>query len=71
LTPAVLATFRAFFTARRHEPFYFYDPWDANFAYDPTGVSSTGRYVVRFACPWQQVNDIARIDINLAIIEIE
>jgi hypothetical protein len=70
LAPTVLATFWAFFKERRNEPFYFYDPWDANFAYDPTGASATGRYVVRFASPWQQVNGIARIDIDLAIIEI-
>jgi hypothetical protein len=72
LTPDVLAAFLAFYEARKgsSEPFYFYDPWDALFAYDPTGASATGRYTVRFDCEWNQIVGIGRIDVGIALIEL-
>ncbi|MBN1567936.1 MAG: hypothetical protein JXA73_08810 [Acidobacteria bacterium] len=72
LTASILASFRTFYLARKSwlEPFYFYDPWDANFAYDPTGASSTGRYTVRFAGSWDQMVGMRRADCEIALIEI-
>ncbi len=74
LTPSVLATFRAFFDARRGptEPFFFYDPWDADpkFSYDPTGTSLPGRYIVRFEGAWEQSVGIGRADVDLTLIEL-
>src|ERR1035437_3313592 len=58
LTPAWLVALRNFFDARSGsaEPFYFYDPYDTSpkFSYDPTGVATVGRYIVRFNGDWQQ-----------------
>jgi hypothetical protein len=72
LTPTVLASFRNFYLARKSwlEPFYFYDPWDASFAYDPTGASSTGRYTVRFESSWSQMVGMGRADCEIALIEL-
>lgn len=74
LTPAILATFRSFYDARKgpHESFYFYDPWDTNpkFSYDPTGQATTGRYTVRFDCVWEQLVGMGRIDVQLSLIQL-
>ena len=74
LTPALLATFRDFYDARKglHEPFYFYDPWDTNpkFSYDPTGQATTGRYTVRFDGPWDQMAGLGRADVQVNLIQL-
>lgn len=53
MTPTLLVELRDFFDARKGgtEPFYFYDPFDGT--HDPTGVSGTGRFTVRFDGDWQ------------------
>lgn len=52
LQPTPLQALRAFFEARGGptEPLYFYDPSETNpkFSWDPTGVTTTRRYTVRF-----------------------
>ena len=69
ITPTTLATLRTFYGARKgpHQAFYFYYPFSEH---DPTGVSATGRYLVRFDSAWQQESYIARIGTNLQLIEI-
>jgi hypothetical protein len=72
LAPTLLATFRDHFDARggSHEPFYFYDPYDSIFTYDPTGVQVLGRYTVRYAGTWEQMAGMGRADVEIDLIEI-
>jgi phage-related protein len=74
LTPTQLQALRNFYDARNgtHEPFYFYDPYDANprFSYDPTGAAATGRYTVRFNTEWNQQVSPGRSDVDVELIEI-
>jgi hypothetical protein len=65
---------RDFYNARNgpQEAFYFYDPFETvpKFSYDPTGVATAGRYTVRFDSPWQQSGGPARLDVQLAVVQI-
>ena len=74
LTPALLVALRNFFDARNGstEPFYFYDPYDTNpkFSYDPTGVATIGRYIVRFNGDWQQSSEPGRSDVQIELLEL-
>jgi hypothetical protein len=74
LTPSVLATFRAFYDARKglHQPFYFYDHTETSpkFSYDSTGVATIGRYTVRFAGTWEQMVGMGRADVDIALVEL-
>jgi len=74
LPPAELAALRDFYEARKgpEEPFYFYDPWDANpkFSYDPTGQATQGRYTVRFEGGWEQSAGIGLIEVSLELVEL-
>lgn len=74
LTAAQLAELRTFYQARKGstEPFYFYDPWEANpkFAYDPTGASPVGRCTVRFNGEWNQSVGPARSEVSIEVIEL-
>jgi hypothetical protein len=74
LTPTLLQALRNFYDARNgtHEPFYFYDPYDASprFSYDPTGVATTGRYTVRFNTDWTQSVGPGRSDVDIELIEL-
>ena len=70
-TPTLLLAMRTFWLARRHEPFYFYDPWETSpiFSHDPTGTATTGRYVVRFEGEWAQTSLLPRSDVPLRMVE--
>ena len=74
LTPAALGTLRDFFDARQGpgEPFYFYDPYETNprFSYDPTGQAVAGRYTVRFDGDWNQSIGLARVEVNITLVEL-
>ncbi len=74
LIPADLDTLRDFYDARAggHQPFYFYDVWETSpkFSYDPTGVQTSGRYIVRFDNGWSQVAGIGRLDVPLSLVEV-
>ena len=74
LTPSALQTLRDFFDARNGstEPFYFYDPYETNprFSYDPTGQAVAGRYTVRFDGDWNQSSGLARVDVNITLVEL-
>lgn len=73
LAPTALATLRAFYVARNgpQQPFYFYDPNDSGFSYDPTGAATVGRYTVRFDGPWAQVIGLGRADVSdIALVEL-
>ncbi len=67
-----LEALRDFYDARKgsHQPFYFYDPYESNFTYDPTGVTLTGRYTVRFEGGWDQSSEIARSETGIALVQI-
>lgn len=69
LTATDLATLRTFYFNRKgpHQPFYFYDPWSYH---DPTGTETTGRYIVRFNSPWNQLKGLTRLSTDLELIEI-
>ena len=74
LSPSALMELRNFFDARNGatEPFYFYDPYDTNpaFSYDPTGVATAGRYIVRFNGDWQQSSGLGRSDVQIELLEL-
>jgi phage-related protein len=74
LTQAQLQALCDFYEARKgpEEPFYFYDPWDANpkFSYDPTGQQTQGRYTVRFEGGWEQSATIGLIEVSLELVEL-
>lgn len=74
LTPSQLQALRNLYDARNgmHEPFYFYDPYDANpkFSYDPTGATTTGRCTVRFNTDWSQSVGPGRSDVEIERIEV-
>lgn len=59
------------------DPFFFYDLQNNNFVWDPTGVLTTGRYLVRFApdtLSKEQVvgsRSVARFRISYEVIEVE
>jgi hypothetical protein len=71
LTAAILLAFANFYDARKgpEEAFWFYDPWDAVFTYDPTGTQTLGRYTVRFDGTWEQMCGAPMADINITLIE--
>lgn len=74
LAPAELQALRDFYDARKasQEPFYFYDPWETvpKFSHDPTGTATQGRYTVRFEGAWQQSAGLARIDVEIELVEL-
>lgn len=74
LTPSQLATLRDFYNARNgpQEAFYLYDSFETvpKFFYDPTGVATVGRYTVRFDGSWQQSGGPARVDVQLALVQL-
>ena len=73
-TNAVRQAFRAFWVARDGplSPFYMYDPWLAVpiFSHDPTGVSSDGRYIVRFEGPWSDALELGLSGAALELVEV-
>ena len=74
LSASELGTLRAFYEARKggHEPFYFYDPYETSplFSHDPTGGALPGRYTVRFEGGWGQAAWPARLDCEIALVEL-
>lgn len=76
LKAADLATLKAFYEAHQGVQFYFYSPSEAapgtpvGSNYDPTGVSTTGRYTARFSSPaWTETVDMGRSNVQLEIVE--
>ena len=76
LTPTVLQALWTFWTANQHTAFYFYNPKEpatgqsVGSNYDGTGISTQGRYTVRFNCDWNQSTYSARADCALELIEV-
>lgn len=74
LTPTQAQALRNFYDARSggKDPFYIYDVYETvSFAYDATGVLTTGRYVVRFDGQWQQTVDIGgRVNCSVQVVEV-
>lgn len=81
LTSADLATLYAFWIAQCGGliPFYFYNPEEpasgqqVGSNYDATGVSTQGRYTVRFnLTSWNQATDLCRSNLQgIALVEVE
>lgn len=71
LAAAPLAALRDFFDSRNGQqlPFWFYDLHEG--VYDATGVLANGRYVVRFASPWQHLRQLGRQPATIALIELQ
>ena len=75
LTPAQYDTLLAFFVARSGpvNPFYFYDGTETTprWSWDATGVSTTGRYLVRFANErWSGEMNISRHNVEVQLLEV-
>ena len=76
LAAAVIATLWTFWTGNQNTAFYFYDPFEpasgqaVGSNYDATGVSTQGRYTVRFNGDWNQSTYIPRADCTLELIEV-
>lgn len=76
LTPAAIAALWTFWAANQHKAFYFYNPFEPGTGqavgsnWDGTGVSTQGRYTVRFNGDWNQSTYIARADCTLELIEV-
>lgn len=68
LSPTDIGTLRSFWLSNVASAFYFYNLKEG--AHDPTGVLTTGRYVVRFDSDWQESTGIALSDSALALIEV-
>ena len=73
LSAAQLIELREFWAT--HEtmvPFYFYDVTETvNFAYDASGVSTVGRYIMRFDMPFQTTFVLGRRgQVSLRLIEV-
>ncbi len=73
LTAAQMGTLRAFYAACKgpQVTFYFYDLFDANFEYDPSGVQTLGRYIARFQGGLQVTGDYPRVNAQFTIIEVD
>jgi len=74
-----LDTLRTFVEARKgqREPFYFYEPYEPATGraigsnYDASGVSTQGRYVVRFTGDWaQSIAGPGRFDVEIGLLEL-
>lgn len=76
LTTAQLATLKAFYAAQNGPrlPFFIYDGTETTpaWSWDATGVSTVGRYTVRFAnTSWQQAIQMGRHEVPaLELIEV-
>lgn len=68
LTPAQMVTLREFRESHDTAAFYFYS-WKEG-AHDASGVSTAGRYTVRFASGWAQQMGIARGDTEVELLEV-
>jgi hypothetical protein len=67
-----LTAMREFYMARKAgtEPFWFYYLPETGYVYDPSGISSTGRYAVVFANTWEQMVGIARSQVQIQLLEV-
>lgn len=72
LTSPNMAALQAFITARNggFKSFRFYDPYMSNFAYDPTGVATTGRYTVVFEGGFSLTGGLARSDAAIKLRQV-
>ena len=76
LAAAAIATLWTFWTGNQHTAFYYYDPFEpasgqaVGSNYDATGVSTQGRYTVRFNGDWNESIFIPRADCTLDLIEV-
>lgn len=75
LTPAAMQTLRDFWIDRKGGtlPFYFYDGMETvpKWSWDPTGASSTGRYIVRFEGGWSDEILLNRANATITLVEIQ
>jgi hypothetical protein len=53
-----------------HIPFYYYDMDETHFAFDATGSSTLGRYIVRFQGGTTITNTRARVETAFTLIQI-
>jgi hypothetical protein len=72
LTPAALATLRAFLDTYPVDAFYLYSMKETSpgFTWDATGVAIAGRYLVRAMGDWNQTTYLARSDVQVQFVEV-
>ncbi len=70
LTPAQMTELRNFVEANPTAAFYFYNPQESNFSWDPTGVATAGRYLVRLGSNWEQSMGMGRGDTAIDLVEV-
>lgn len=72
LTPAAIATLRAFLDVYPVDAFYIYSMKETSpaFRWDATGVAAAGRYLVRAVGDWSQTTYIARSEVQVQFIEV-
>ena len=74
LTATQLGDLRDFYEAcgGTLEAFYFYDPYETSpkFSFDPDGVETTGRHIVRFDSNWSQSIDAGRANVEITLVEL-
>lgn len=51
-------------------PFYYYDMDESHFAYDPSGTSALGRYIVRFQGPMTITYTRPRVETQFTLLQI-
>jgi hypothetical protein len=76
LTAAAIETLWQFWVANQHTAFYYYNPFEpaagqpVGSNYDGAGVSTQGRYTLRFNGDWNQSTYVPRADCTLELIEV-
>lgn len=72
LTAELLTELRDFYDAHNNTAFWFYDHQEStpigNF--DGTGASENGRFIVRFAGPWDQSKGVERAVATIGLVEV-
>lgn len=62
------ALMEVYFEANRHHAFYVY--FFPEGAHDPTGVSTAGRYAMRFVPEFERVTEIGKMALRFSITEV-
>ena len=72
LTATAMAALLAFYLAHIGQAFYFYDLALTSpiYTYDATGVSTTGRYTVRFDGTWSETMMLGRWHCGVSLVEV-
>lgn len=72
LTVALIDALELFYSQQQFGaiPFFFYDPYDSGFTYDPTGVQVGGRYTVRFEGGMVVTGTMPRVETDVTLVQV-